>query len=145
MHALPAPAFHLLRRSAGVRVPALVIPVDVAIRPGDPSQLWDRIGHRTEALLTIPQFLLSLLTLGDVLRYAETAEQRAIFVKFNICLFTHPLDLTVRDDAVLDVVWFTRQPRLPFIIDIFPVIWMDHRKKDLIERVLKFNLISQLG
>jgi hypothetical protein len=52
MDLLPAPAFHLFESSPGVIVPAVVVPEDVTLMIGHPSQLWDRVGERAELLLT---------------------------------------------------------------------------------------------
>ncbi len=46
----PAPAKHLLDGGAGVVVPALVVPDDVAVRLGDPGHLGQRVGEGTEVV-----------------------------------------------------------------------------------------------
>ena len=63
---LPAPALHLLRRRAGVLVPAAVVPEDVAVRAGHPRQLRDRVGQQPQLLLALPQRRLAPLPLRDV-------------------------------------------------------------------------------
>src|SRR5665647_678386 len=61
VNTLPAPAFHLLRYGTGVSIPALVIPVDITIRLSYPSQLWDCISHRMEALFALPQSFIGFM------------------------------------------------------------------------------------
>ena len=48
MYGLPAPAFHLFEGGAGVLVPALVVPEDVAIGVGHPGELRDGVGEDAE-------------------------------------------------------------------------------------------------
>src|ERR1700730_14464110 len=73
MNGLPAPALHLLRGHAGVIVPTLVVPVDVAVRPGHPRQLRDRVDQGVKLLFAETEVFLSLFPVLDIRAGADPA------------------------------------------------------------------------
>src|ERR1700690_4080122 len=65
MNTLPTPAFHLLRCSASILIPASVIPCNVAITGRPPRKVGDRISQGAELLLALIQCFLFLSKCHD--------------------------------------------------------------------------------
>ena len=66
MHALPAPAYHLLRCRPRVIMPALVVPEDVTVSMGHPRELRDGVGHCPKLILAFAERRFAQLSGVDV-------------------------------------------------------------------------------
>src|SRR5271165_4144676 len=66
VHALPAPPFHLRRISAGVFIPAVIVPEDPAVWFGHPGQLGNGISQLPEESFTSLQPILEFTLVVDI-------------------------------------------------------------------------------
>src|SRR3984957_4190482 len=72
LNIFPTPARHLLKSGASVIEPSVVVPKDVALFIGHPSQLGNIIRKSAEALLTLAQGFLRQTAPGAVPDAAPT-------------------------------------------------------------------------
>ena len=68
VHLMPPGALHFCQRRASVAEPVLVEPGDLPVGAGfgDPGQLGNIVGQVAQALLGFKEFLLPLLSIGDI-------------------------------------------------------------------------------
>src|SRR5579872_1029885 len=82
MHSFPSPAFDIFESSAGVVIPALVIPEDRSIGVCHPCELGNGIGQRTELAFTLAQLFCTFC--DPLLQFAvESFELLGLAIKFS--------------------------------------------------------------
>ena len=128
----PAPALNVLPALARESSPRGHVFHDQPARVGGPAHLVRHLEIRTIPLFARSQRVLGLFLLGDVLRGSKTAYHLALAIKLQAGALAHPLDSSVDDDAVFDVVRFTAQARQPFLVHGGSVVRMNGVEEGLI-------------
>lgn len=80
LHRFPSPAQHLVRRRPGVGIPAIVVPMNMAVRVGHPREVRNRIGKLPQPRLARPDRLGRAHRVRDVAAFDENAGDLAAHI-----------------------------------------------------------------